>query len=184
VVTVDNSGSVVAYINNQQSEFVKKRIGGIPFNSNAVWSLFNLRLVDLNKDGFKDLTWMEMGQEADGSINWNSNNYVFKAWLQTKGDDNFVRTAPAAINVDDIKVTNNGYSVKVKWTPTKDNVDRYIFANIKVDTLANYKAARINTGYNYRASNPTIPIILDRAYARNYPDSLEFNDVNLSSKKP
>ena len=184
VITVDNSGSVVAYINNQQSEFVKKKIGGIPFNSNTVWSLFNLRIADLNKDGFKDLTWMEMGQEADGSINWNSNNYVFKAWLQTKGEDNFVRTAPAAINVDDIKVTNNGYGVKVKWTPTKDNIDKYIFANIKVDTLANYKAARINTGYNYRASNPTIPIILDRVYARNYPDSLEFNDVNLSSKKP
>ena len=184
VITVDNSGSVVAYINNQQSEFVKKKIGGIPFNSNTVWSLFNLRLADLNKDGFKDLTWMEMGQEADGSINWNSNNYVFKAWLQTKGEDNFVRTAPAAINADDIKVTNNGYGVKVKWTPTKDNIDKYIFANIKVDTLSNYKAARINTGYNYRASNPTIPIILDRVYARNYPDSVEFNDVNLSSKKP
>ena len=184
VITVDNSGSVVAYINNQQSEFVKKKIGGIPFNANTVWSLFNLRLVDLNKDGFNDLTWMEMGQEADGSINWNSNNFVFKAWLQTKGEDNFVRTAPAAINADNIKVTNNGYGVKVKWTPTKDNVDKYIFANIKVDTLSNYKAARINTGYNYRASNPTIPIILDRVYARNYPDSIEFNDVNLTSKKP
>jgi fibronectin type 3 domain-containing protein len=184
VITVDNSGSVVAYINNQQSEFVKKKIGGIPFNANTVWSLFNLRLVDLNKDGFNDLTWMEMGQEADGSINWNSNNFVFKAWLQTKGEDNFVRTAPAAINADNVKVTNNGYGVKVKWTPTKDNVDKYIFANIKVDTLSNYKSARINTGYNYRASNPTIPIILDRVYARNYPDSLEFNDVNLTSKKP
>jgi fibronectin type 3 domain-containing protein len=184
VITVDNSGSVVAYINNQQSEFVKKKIGGIPFNANTVWSLFNLRLVDLNKDGFKDLTWMEMGQEADGSVNWNSNNYVLKAWLQTKGEDNFVRTAPAAINADNIKVTNNGYGVKVKWTPTKDNIDKYIFANIKVDTLSNYKSARINTGYNYRASNPTIPIILDRVYARNYPDSLEFNDVNLTSKKP
>lgn len=184
VITVDNSGSVVAYINNQQSEFVKKKIGGIPFNANTVWSLFNLRLVDLNKDGFNDLTWMEMGQEADGSINWNSNNYVFKAWLQTKGEDNFVRTAPAAVNADNIKVINNGYGVKVKWTPTKDNVDNYIFANIKVDTLSNYKSARINTGYNYRASNPTIPIILDRVYARNFPDSLEFNDVNLSSKKP
>lgn len=184
VVTVDNSGSVVAYINNQQSEFVKKKIGGIPFNANTVWSLFNLRLVDLNKDGFKDLIWMENMAEADGSVNWNSNNYVLKAWLQTKGDDNFVRTAPAAINADDIKVSNNGYGVKVKWKPTKDNVDRYIFANIKVDTLSNYKAARINTGYNYRASNPTIPIVLDRVYARNYPDSLEFNDVNLSSKKP
>ena len=184
VITVDNSGSVVAYINNQQSEFVKKKIGGIPFNANTVWSLFNLRLVDLNKDGFNDLTWMEMGQEADGSINWNSNNFVFKAWLQTKGEDNFVRTAPAAINADNIKVTNNGYGVKVKWTPTKDNVDKYIFANIKVDTLSNYKAARINTGYNYRASNASIPIILDRVYARNYPDSIEFNDVNLTSKKP
>jgi hypothetical protein len=184
VVTVDNSGSVVAYINNQQSEFVKKKVGGIPFNSNTLWSLFNLRLVDLNKDGFEDLTWMEMGQEADGSINWNSNNYVFKAWLQTKGEDNFVRTAPAAINASNIKVVNNGYSVKVKWTPTKDNIDKYIFANIKVDTVANYSSARINTGYNYRASNPTIPIILDRVYARNYPDSIEFNDINLSSKKP
>jgi len=184
VITVDNSGSVVAYINNQQSEFIKKKIGGIPFNSNTIWSLFNLRLVDLNKDGFKDLTWMEMGQEADGSTNWNSNNYVLKAWLQTKGEDKFVRAAPAAINADNIKVTNNGYGVKVKWTPTKDNVDNYIFANIKVDTLQNYKSARINTGYNYRASNPTIPIILDRVYARNYPDSLEFNDVNLTSKKP
>ena len=184
VITVDNSGSVVAYINNQQSEFVKKKIGGIPFNANTIWSLFNLRLVDLNKDGFKDLTWLEMAQEADGTTNWNSNNYVFKAWLQTKGEDNFVRTAPAAINADNIKVTNNGYSVKVKWTPTKDNVDRYIFANIKVDTSSNYRAARINTGYNYRASNPTIPIILDRVYARNYPDSVEFNDINLSSKKP
>jgi len=184
VVTVDNSGSVVAYINNQQSEFVKKKIGGIPFNANTVWSLFNLRLVDLNKDGFKDLTWIEMGQEADGSINWNSNNYVFRAWLQTKGDESFVRTAPAAINSDNIKVTNNGYGVKVKWTPTKDKVDNYIFANIKVDTLPNYKSARINTGYNYRASNPSIPIILDKVFARNYPDSLEFNDVNLTSKKP
>jgi hypothetical protein len=184
VIAVDNSGSVVAYINNQQSEFVKKKIGGIPFNANAVWSLFNLRLVDLNKDGFKDLTWMENVQEADGSVNWNSNSYVLKAWLQTKGDDAFVRTAPAAINADNIKVTNNGYSVKIKWTPTKDNVDNYIFANIKVDTLQNYKSARINTGYNYRASNPTIPIILDRTYARNYPDSIEFNDVNLTSKKP
>lgn len=184
VITVDNSGSVVAYINNQQSEFVKKKIGGIPFNSNAVWSLFNLRLVDLNKDGFKDLTWMENVQEADGSVNWNSNNYVLKAWLQTKGDDAFVRTAPPAISADDIKVTNNGYSVKVKWTPTKDKVDNYIFANLKVDTLSNYKAARINTSYNYRASNPTIPIILDKTIARNYPDSIEFNDVNLSSKKP
>jgi fibronectin type 3 domain-containing protein len=184
VVTVDNSGSVVAYINNQQSEFVKKKIGGIPFNANTVWSLFNLRLVDLNRDGFKDLTWMENVQEADGSINWNSNNYVLKAWLQTKGDDNFVRTAPAAINADNIKISNNGYSVKVKWTPTKDNVDNYIFANIKVDTLSSYKSARINTGYNYRASNPTIPIILDKVVARNYPDSIEFNDINLSSKKP
>jgi hypothetical protein len=184
VVTVDNSGSVVAYINNQQGEFVKKKIGGIPFNANAVWSLFNLRLVDLNKDGFKDLTWMENAQEADGTVIWNSNNYVLKAWLQTKGDDSFVRTAPPAISADDVKVTNNGYSVKVKWTPTKDKVDNYIFANIKVDTLSNYKAARINTGYNYRASNPAIPIILDRVYARNYPDSIEFNDVNLTSKKP
>lgn len=184
VITVDNSGSVVAYINNQQSEFVKKKIGGIPFNSNAVWSLFNLRLVDLNKDGFKDLTWIENVQDADGTVNWNSNNYVLKAWLQTKGEDNFIRTAPAALTADDIKVTNNGYSVKVKWAPTKDNVDRYILANIKVDTLSNYKAARINTSYNYRASNATVPILLDRVSARNYPDSIEFNDVNLSSKKP
>ncbi len=184
VITVDNSGSVVAYINNQQSEFVRKKIGGIPFNSNTIWSLFNLRLVDLNKDGFKDLTWMEMAQEADGSTNWNGNNFIFRSWLQTKGEESFVRTAPAAINADNIKVTNNGYSVKVKWTPTKDNVDNYIFANIKVDTLSNYRAARINTGYNYRASNPTIPIILDRVNARNYPDSVEFNDVNLTSKKP
>ena len=88
------------------------------------------------------------------------------------------------INVTLTFTPNNGYSVKVKWTPTKDNVDRYIFANIKVDTLSNYRAARINTGYNYRASNPTIPIILDRVNARNYPDSVEFNDVNLTSKKP
>jgi hypothetical protein len=47
---------------------------------------------------------------------------VFKAWLQTKGEDNFVRTAPAAINADNVKVTNNGYGVKVKWTPTKDKM--------------------------------------------------------------
>ena len=184
VITVDNAGSLVAYINNQQAEFVRKKIGGIPFNANTIWSLFNLRLVDLNKDGFKDLTWMEMGLEADGTTNGSSNNFVFKAWLQTKGDESFVRTAPAAINADNIKVSNNGYSVKVKWTPTKDKVDNYIFANIKVDTLSNYKSARINTGYNYRASNSTIPIILDRVYARNYPDSIEFNDVNLTSKKP
>jgi hypothetical protein len=182
VVTVDNSGSFIAYINNHQASFVKKVIGASTFNSNTTWSMFNLKVVDLNRDGFKDLMWLENVQEADGSVNWNSNNFVLRSWIQTKGDQ--VRTAPSALTADAITVSNDGYKVKVKWTPTKDAIDNYMFANLKVDTLASFKAARINNAYNYRASDPTVPIILDKVFARNYPDSIEFNDINLTSKKP
>mgnify|MGYP000208024265 CR=1 FL=1 len=184
IITVDNSNTIYAYINNHLNGFVKKSIGAIPFNSNSTWSLFNLRLMDLNNDGFKDLLWMENQPEADGSVNWNSNNFVVKSWLQTAGTDEFKPTAPAAVSSSDIKVSNNGYKVKIKWTPSKDKIDPYLFANLKVDTLDTYKNAFINNAYNYRASDPTIPIIVDRAVARNYPDSLEFSDINISSKKP
>ncbi len=182
VVTVDNSGNFVAYINNHQSSFVKKSLGAPSYNSNAIWSLFNLKIVDINRDGFKDLMWLENVPESDGSVNWSSNNFALKTWIQSTGSQ--TRTAPTAISTDAISITNDGYKVKVKWTPTKDAIDNYMYANVKVDTLANFKAARINNGYNYRASNPTIPIVLDKVYARNYPDSLEFNDINLTSKKP
>lgn len=184
IITVDNSNSIYAYINNHLNGFVKKSIGAIPYNSNSTWSLFNLRLLDLNNDGFKDLLWMENTPESDGSVNWSSNNYTLKSWLQTAGTEEFKPTAPAAVTASDIKVSNNGYKVKIKWTPTKDKIDSYLYANLKVDSSDTYKTAFINNAYNYRASDPTIPIIVDRAVARNYPDSLEFSDINISSKKP
>ena len=182
VVTIDNSNNFVAYLNNHRGDFEKRIIGQIPYQSNASWSAFNLRMIDLNQDGAKDLMWFEMVPESDNNINWNTNNFVVRTWLQEVGDQK--RVAPTKISASDIKVSNNGYNVKVQWTPSKDLIDPYLFANVKVDTLDTYKSARINNSYNYRQGNPAIPIVLDRVYARNYPDSLTFNDVNLSSKKP
>jgi hypothetical protein len=182
VVTIDNSGNFIAYLNTHRGDFTKKVIGSYPYSSNNVWSIFNLKMLDLNQDGAKDLMWFEMVPESDGSIDWNSNNFYVRTWLQEVGDQK--RTAPAKISSSDIKVSNNGYNVKVQWTPSSDAIDPYLFANVKVDTTDTYKSARINNAYNYRQGNAAIPIVLDRVYARNYPDSLTFNDVNLSSKKP
>lgn len=182
VVTIDNSNNFIAYLNSHRGDFEKRSIGQMPFQSNASWSAFNLKMLDLNQDGAKDLMWFEGVPESDGNYNWNSNNFYVRTWLQEVGDQK--RTAPAKISASDIKVSNNGYNVKVQWTPSKDAIDPYIFANVKVDTLDTYKSARINNAYNYRQGNPAIPIVLDRVYARNYPDSLTFNDVNLTSKKP
>jgi len=182
VVTIDNSNKFIAYLNNHRGDFEKRIIAQMPFQSNASWSAFNLRMMDLNQDGAKDLMWFEGVPESDGSYNWNSNNFYVRTWLQEVGDQK--RVAPTKISSSDIKVSNNGYNVKVQWTPSKDLIDPYLFANVKVDTIDTYKAARINNAYNYRQGNPAIPIVLDRVYARNYPDSLTFNDVNLSSKKP
>ena len=182
VVTIDNSGNFIAFLNNHRGDFTKKVIGSYPYTSNNIWSAFNLKMLDLNQDGAKDLMWFEGVPDSDGNYNWNSNNFYVRTWLQEVGDQK--RTAPAKISTSDIKVSNNGYNVKVQWTPSKDAIDPYIFANVKVDTLDTYKSARINNAYNYRQANPAIPIVLDRVYARNYPDSLTFNDVNLSSKKP
>jgi len=182
VVTIDNSNNFIAYLNNHRGDFEKRIIGQIPYQSNVSWSAFNLRMIDLNRDGAKDLMWFEMVQDADGNFNWNTNNFYVRTWLQEVGEQN--RVAPTKISASDIKVSNNGYNVKVQWTPSKDLIDPYLFANVKVDTLDTYKSARINNSYNYRQGNPAIPIVLDRVYARNYPDSLTFNDVNLSSKKP
>ncbi|MFN5813810.1 MAG: FG-GAP-like repeat-containing protein, partial [Bacteroidota bacterium] len=181
ILTIDNTGKLIAFVNNQQSEFVRKVVGAIPFNSNNLWSMFGLRAMDLNQDGFKDMVWFENASD-DG--NWQSTDFFVRAWIQTKGADELKRVAPAKIAKEAIVASNNGYKVKVKWTPTKDNIDPYIFANIKIDTLSSYAAARINSGYNYRKSNAQIPIILDKVVARNFPDSIEFNDVNLNSKKP
>lgn len=179
ILTIDNTGKLIAFVNNQQSEFVRKVVGAIPFNSNNLWSMFGLRAMDLNQDGFKDMVWFENASD-DG--NWQSTDFFVRAWIQTKGADELKRVAPAKIAKEAIVASNNGYKVKVKWTPTKDNIDPYIFANIKIDTLSSYAAARINSGYNYRKSNAQIPIILDKVAARNFPDSIEFNDVNLNSK--
>ena len=182
VVTIDNSNNFIAYLNTHRGDFEKRSIGQMPFQSNASWSAFNLKMLDLNQDGAKDLMWFENVPESDGRVEYNSNNFYVRTWLQQVGDQK--RTAPAKISASDIKVSNDGYNVKIKWTPSKDAIDPYIFANLKVDTLDTYKSARINNSYNYRQGNPAIPIVLDRVYARNYPDSLTFNDVNLSSKKP
>ena len=181
VVTIDNSNNFIAYLNSHRGDFEKRSIGQMPFQSNASWSAFNLKMLDLNQDGAKDLMWFEGVPESDGNYNWNTNNFYVRTWLQEVGDQK--RTAPAKISASDVKVSNDGYNVKIKWTPSKDAIDPYIFANVKVDTLDTYKSARINNSYNYRQGNPAIPIVLDRVYARNYPDSLTFNDVNLTSKK-
>jgi len=180
IITVDNSGNFIAYVNNHATSFTKKIIGATPFVSNAIWSIFNVKVVDINRDGFKDIMWYEVIPK-DGDW-WGSNNYQLRTWLQTQGA--IVRTAPSAIALSKIAVTNDGYKVKVKWEAPKDLIDNYLFANVKVDTTTNFKSARINDAYNYRSSNPTIPIVLDKVFAKNYPDSLEFTDVNLSSRKP
>ena len=140
-------------------------------------------MLDLNQDGAKDLMWFEPVQDANGNLDsWNTNNYMIKTWIQETGGA--ARTAPAAIASTDIQVSNSGYQVKIKWTPSADEIDPYIFANLIVDTNADYSTARINNAYNYRKLAPTVPIVLDRAYARNYPDSISFNDLSISSKKP
>ena len=180
IVTVDNSGNFIAYVNNHSTSFTKKIIGATPFVSNAIWTIFNVKVVDINRDGFKDIMWYEVIPK-DGDW-WNTNNYQLRTWLQTPGA--IVRTAPPAIPLSKIAVTNDGFKVKVKWEAPKDAIDNYLFANVKVDTATNFKSARINDAYNYRSSNATIPIILDRVFAKNYPDSLEFTDINLSSSKP
>jgi hypothetical protein len=182
VVTQDNSGNFISYLNNHRGSFDKKIIGPSPFISNAGWTSFNLRMIDLNRDGTKDLMWMEMKPESDGNINWNTNNFIVRAWIQEPGDQ--VRTAPPAITASDITASNSGYKVKIKWTPSADAIDPYLFANLKVDTLDTYASARINNAYNYRKNSPTVPIVLDRVFARNYPDSVEFNDLGISSKNP
>ena len=180
IITVDNSGNFFAYVNNHATSFSKKIIGATPFVSNAIWSIFNVKVVDINRDGFKDIMWYEVIPK-DGDW-WNTNNYQLRTWLQTPGT--VLRTAPPAIALSKIAVTNDGYKVKVKWKAPKDDIDNYLFANVKVDTLTSFKSARINDAYNYRSSNPTIPIILDKVFAKNYPDSLEFTDINLTSRKP
>ena len=182
VVTQDNSGNFIAYLNNHRGSFDKKIIGASPFQTNAGWTSFHLRMIDLNRDGTKDLLWFEMKLESDGSIDWNTNNFIVRAWIQETGDP--VRTAPTAIAASDITASNSGYKVKVKWTPSSDKIDPYLFANLKVDTLDTYASARINNSYNYRKNSPSVPIVLDRVYARNYPDSIEFNDLGISSKSP
>jgi hypothetical protein len=180
IISVDNSGNFISYVNNQATSFTKKIIGPTPFASNAIWSIFNVKVVDINRDGFKDIMWYEVIPK-DGDW-WNTNNYQLRTWLQTPGA--IVRTAPPAISLSKIAVSNDGYKVKVKWEAPKDLIDNYLFANVKVDTTTNFKSARINDAYNYRNSNPTIPIILDKVFAKNYPDSLEFTDINLTSRKP
>ena len=182
IVTVDNSGNFIAYVNNHASAFVKKIIGSTPYtNSNGIWSIFNLKVVDINRDGFKDIMWYEVIPKDNGDW-WGSNNYQLKTWMQTPGA--IVRTAPPALASSKLVVTNNGFNVKVKWESPKDAIDNYLFANVKVDTTTKFTSARINDAYNYRNSNPTVPIILDRIFAKNYPDSLEFTDVNIASGKP
>ena len=183
VVTIDNSGSFIAYLNNHRGDFDKTTIGSAPYTSNNVWAISNLKMLDLNQDGAKDLMWFEPVQDANGNLDsWNTNNYMIKTWIQETGGA--ARTAPAAIASTDIQVSNSGYQVKIKWTPSADEIDPYIFANLIVDTNADYSTARINNAYNYRKLAPTVPIVLDRAYARNYPDSISFNDLSISSKKP
>ncbi len=181
VITIDNSGSFIAYLNNHRGDFEKTPIGAAPFQTNNSWAITNLRMLDLNQDGAKDLMWFEPVQEQDGSMDsWNTNNYVMRTWMQENTGK--ARTAPDVAT--DLTATNSGYKVKIKWTPSADAVDPYIFANLMVDTLSNYSTARINNAYNYRKLTPTVPIVLDRAYARNYPDSIEFNDLGISSTKP
>ena len=118
VVTIDNSNNFVAYLNNHRGDFEKRIIGQIPYQSNASWSAFNLRMIDLNQDGAKDLMWFEMVPESDNNINWNTNNFVVRTWLQEVGDQK--RVAPTKISASDIKVSTHGYNVKVQWTPSKD----------------------------------------------------------------
>ncbi|MFN5046212.1 MAG: FG-GAP repeat domain-containing protein, partial [Bacteroidota bacterium] len=42
----------------------------------------------------------------------------------------------------------------------------------------------INTGFNYKKSNPQIPIVLDQITSSMYQDSVVFRDPNISSKYP
>ncbi len=189
IVGLDNSGNINAYLNDHLSGFTKKSIGSIPFANSNIWSIFNVKIADLNRDGFKDVMWLEEVQNDGMGGMASNNNFYLKSWIQTPVTGALVRTSPPAVAAANITVVNDGYKVKIKWTPTSDVVDNYLFANLKVDTSSKqvapstiFKKGRINTGYNYRFDNDTVPIVLEKTFARNYPDSVEFTDVNISSK--
>jgi len=178
VVTLSTNGFFNVYLNDQKNGFTAKRFI-VPFNNsnqNNIWSAYRFSLVDMNGDGFKDLFWVE-------NI-WNGiqNEQVFKTVIQSAGEQ--VLSSSATASTASVTASNDGYNVKVKWSGFTGNNGNKFQYNVKVDTIATYATALINTGFNYKKSNPQIPIVLDQITSSKYQDSIVYRDPNISSKYP
>jgi hypothetical protein len=178
VVTLSTNGFFNVYLNDQKNGFTAKRFA-IPFNNsgqNNIWSAYRFSVIDMNGDGFKDLFWVE------NIWNGTQNEQVFKTVIQSQGEQVLSNTALAS--AASVSASNDGYNVKVKWDGFTGNNGNKFQYNIKVDTTVTYGSAIINTGFNYKKSNPQIPIVLDQITSSVYQDSIVFSDPNISSKYP
>ncbi|MEY3920920.1 MAG: hypothetical protein RL634_681, partial [Bacteroidota bacterium] len=178
VVTVTTNGLINIYLNDQKNGFKVKRYN-IPFDysNNNIWSINQVKLIDMNGDGFKDLVWME--QIYNGSA---YGEQVVKTVIQTPGE----LVVPNSVSAANAKVeaVNDGYNVKIKWSGFTDNSGNRLTYNFKVDTTATYINNILNTSFNYKKSAPQIPIVLDQVFSSAYSDSIVFRDPNISSKYP
>jgi hypothetical protein len=175
-----NSGAIQIYLNNQLDGFKSVSQFDNPFTRDGQGNNYpyNFRLLDLNNDGYKDLVWNEYAS--------NNNSYgtarVLRALIQTPLKTISTPTLTAPKN---LTAVNNGYEIKVKWDRVLNQASNSINTyNIKIDTTNTFKTAKLNTFYNYRATNSRIPIVLDEMKFGSYIDSVTFNDNSVSSTKP
>ncbi|MFN5054920.1 MAG: FG-GAP-like repeat-containing protein [Bacteroidota bacterium] len=178
VVTISTNGFLNVYLNDQKNGFKLNRYI-IPFrnsNQSNLWNATRLRLIDMNGDGFKDIFWYE--NIWTGSFNMQR----FKTIIQTPGE--LALGKSALTSTSQINASNDGYNVKIKWNGFSGPNSQNFKYNIKVDTAKTYSKAILNTGFNYKKSNPQIPIVLDQITSSLYKDSVVFKDPNISKKFP
>jgi|GEM_PF-1003372 len=178
VVTISTNGFLNVYLNDQKNSFKLKRYL-IPFENNAqssIWNATRPKLIDLNGDGFKDIFWYE--NVWTGSVNMQR----FKTIIQTPGE--VVLGKSALTSTSQIDASNDGYNVKIKWRGFSGVNSKNFKYNIKVDTTKTYSKTILHTGFNYKKSNPQIPIVVDQITASLYQDSVVFKDPNISKKFP
>lgn len=175
-----NSGDIQIYLNNQLDGFKDVSKFENPFIRDGQGNNYpySFRLLDINNDGYKDLVWNEYAN--------NNNTYqtrrILRALIQTPIKS---RTIPTLAAPKNLIGANNGYEIKVKWDRVLNQASNSINTyNVKIDTSNTFKNAKLNTFYNYRASNPRVPIVLDGMKFGSYVDSVTFKDNAVNSTKP
>jgi hypothetical protein len=175
-----NSGAIQIYLNNQLDGFKNVSQFENPFYRDGQGNNYpyNFRLLDLNNDGYKDLVW----NENASSQNTYYTARILRALIQTPIKS---ITTPTLAAPKNLVAVNNGYEIKLKWDRVLNQASNSINTyNVKIDTTATFKNAKLNTFHNYRASNSRVPIVLDGMKFGSYVDSVTFTDNALSSTKP